>query len=63
MKELLSLTAMKLIENNLSNESILTCGSILKEQFIKEGFTRVVANDLTIDSLKIILLTINKIKC
>jgi len=61
MKELFSLVAVRLVENKLSEESILICGSILKEAFVKEGFTRVLANEFAIDSLKIILKTLNKI--
>ena len=61
MKELFSLIAIKLVENKLSEESILVCGSILKESFVKEGFSRVLANEFAIDSIKIILKTLNKI--
>ena len=61
MKELFSLVAVRLVESKLSEESILVCGSILKEAFVKEGFTRVLANEFAIDSLKIILKTLNKI--
>lgn len=62
MKELLSQVAAKLVENNISDESILVCGSILKEAFIKEGFSRVLANEFAIDALKITLGTLNRIK-
>ena len=61
MKELFSLVAVKLVESKLSDESILVCGSILKEAFVKEGFTRVLANEFAIDALKIILSTLNKL--
>jgi len=62
MKELLSQVAVKLVENNISDESILVCGSILKEAFVKEGFPRVLANEFAIDALKITLGTLNRIK-
>ena len=61
MKELFSLVAVKLVENKFSEEAILICGSILKEAFVKEGFTRVLSNEFAIDSLKIIMKTLNKI--
>jgi len=62
MKNLLSEIAVKLIENNISNESILICGSILKRAFIQQGFSPVVANTMAIDGMKITLKTISKIK-
>jgi hypothetical protein len=62
MKNLLSEIAVKLIENNISNESILICGSILKRAFIQKGFSPVVANTMAIDGMKITLKTISKIK-
>lgn len=62
MKELLNQVAVKLVENNISDESILVCGSILKEAFVKEGFSRVLANEFAIDALKITLATLNRIK-
>ncbi len=62
MKNLLSEIAVKLIENNFSNESISICGAILKRAFIEQGFSPVVANTMAIDGMKITLKTINKIK-
>jgi len=62
MKELLSLTASKLVENNFSDECILACGSVFKQAFIEQGFTRVLSNEFAIDSLKIIITTLSKIK-
>jgi len=62
MKVLLSQVAVKLIENNFSDKSILVCGSILKEAFVKEGFSRVLANEFAIDALKLTLTTLKSIK-
>ena len=61
MKALLSQIAVKLVENNFSDECILICGSILKEAFIKEGFSRVLANEFAIDALKITLKTLTQL--
>ena len=59
MKELLSNIAVKLVENNFSDEVLMICGSILKEVFVKEGYSLQVANEFSIDALKI---TINTLK-
>ena len=61
MKVLLSEIAVKLVENNFSEQSILICGSILKEVFVKEGYSRVLANEFAIDALKITMQTLKGI--
>jgi hypothetical protein len=62
MKTLMSAAALKIIENNFSDESIFTSGAVLKKAFVMEGFTSKEANQLAIDSLKIVLKTISKLK-
>jgi hypothetical protein len=62
MKELLSNIAVKLVENNFSDEVLMICGSILKEVFVKEGYSLQVANDFSIDALKITINTLKSLK-
>ena len=62
MKELLSNIAVKLVENNFSDEAIMICGSILKEVFVKEGYSLQVANEFSIDALKITINTLRSLK-
>ena len=62
MKELLFLVAEKLVENNLSDQSILVCCSILKQAFIEQGFPSNISNEFAIDALKITMRTLAKIK-
>jgi hypothetical protein len=62
MKELLSNIAVKLVENNFSDEVLMICGSILKEVFVKEGYSLQVANEFSIDALKITINTLKSLK-
>jgi hypothetical protein len=62
MKNLLSNIAIKLVESNFSNESLLICGSILKQSFIEQGFDRATSNEFAIDALKITMKTLNDLK-
>ena len=62
MKTLLTEAAMKIIENNFSNDSILRCAAVLKEALMIEGFSEKVSNELAIDGIKITLRTISKLK-
>jgi len=62
MKELLSNIAIKLVENNFSDEVLMICGSILKEVFVKEGYSLQVANEFSIDALKITINTLKSLK-
>ena len=61
MKELMFLIAEKIATDNKPN-TIFICGSILKEQFMSMGFTRVLANEMAIDTLKIIMKTMINLK-
>jgi hypothetical protein len=56
MKEL-SFTIAQKIATDKSPNTILVCCSILKEAFIMEGATIKQANDMAVDSIKIILKT------
>jgi hypothetical protein len=54
MKELAFLIAQKIANDN-SKETVLVCGSILKDAFILQGATKKQANIMAIDTLKIIM--------
>tara|TARA_R110000796_G_scaffold90980_1_gene195048 strand:+ start:303 stop:494 length:192 start_codon:yes stop_codon:yes gene_type:complete len=62
MKNLLSTVAVRIIENNFSNESIYASGAVIKESFIMQGFSSEIANEFAVDALKIVMNTISKIK-
>jgi hypothetical protein len=60
MKELAFMIAEKITNDN-SPETIMICGSILKDEFLKMGFTSVNSNTMAVDTLKIIMKTIIRI--
>lgn len=62
MKALLRESAIKLIENNFSDDCMYRCMAVIKEAFIMEGFDEKTANHFAIDGMKITLRTISKIK-
>jgi hypothetical protein len=57
MKELLFLIAEKIVTDKSEN-NIFICLSILKDEFIKMGYSNVNANTMAIDSLKIVMKTL-----
>ena len=61
MKDLLFLIAEK-IATNKSEDTILICGSILKDEFINMGYSLNNANTMAIDTLKIIMKTMINFK-
>jgi hypothetical protein len=60
MKELAFMIAEKITNDN-SQETIMICGSILKDEFLKMGFNSVNSNTMAVDTLKIIMKTIIRI--
>jgi hypothetical protein len=60
MKTLLRDAALKIIENNFSDDVILRCTAVIKEAFIMQGFDTKTANEFAIDGMKITLRTISK---
>ena len=60
MKELLFLIAEKIV-NDKSENNIIVCLSILKDEFINMGYSNVNANTMAIDSLKIVMKTLLKL--
>jgi len=61
MKDLLFLMVEQIATDNNPN-TIVICASILKEEFIKIGYSNYNANTMAIDSLKIAMKAISNIK-
>lgn len=60
MKELALMIAEKIATDN-NPETLNICGSILKDEFVKMGFTLINANTMAVDTLKIIMKTMIRI--
>ncbi len=61
MKDLLFLIAEK-ITTDRNDNTIFICLSILKDEFLKMGYSSVIANTMAIDSLKIVMKTLINFK-
>jgi len=61
MKELLFLIAEKIVTDKSEN-NILACLSILKQEFVNMGYSNYNSNTMAIDSLKIVMKTLLNLK-
>jgi hypothetical protein len=61
MKELTFLIAEK-IATDRNPQTISICGAILKDEFIKMGFSLINSNTMAVDTLKIIMKTMINFK-
>ena len=56
MKDLALMIAEKIASDKTEN-TLIVCGSILKDEFVKMGFDLINANTMAVDTLKIIMKT------
>jgi hypothetical protein len=61
MKDLLFLIAEKIATDKNEN-TIYICGSILKDEFLKMGYSSYNANTMAVDTLKIVMKTMINFK-
>jgi len=61
MKDLLFLIAEKIATDNNPN-TIVICGSILKDEFLNMGYSLANANTMAVDALKIVMKTMINFK-